>query len=239
MKIIVNNPRKYLTILTLIFCSQLSPLFASLSTGQTRSGRNMVELTVRDAKIVERALDYILTRAPRPNMPNEMDPSYPPINLGCDEILRVLCVIRNQNQKICDKLEDLQDQISILDMLIEFDNELLCSKIEVVEELIESSTDVLCSKIEVVEELINSSSDVLCSKFEIIEEDLEEIISVTDAIGNVNETAHEFGSCVDKPCIDDSQGSIIRLLKTILWELRGVFPAGTCATCDPIPPDGV
>lgn len=223
---VANNRQKYLTFLVFAFCSQLSPLIASLQTEQTRSGRNMVELSPQDARVVERALDYLLTRAPRPDMPNEMDPSYPPVDLSCDAILRVLCIIRNQNQKICDKIEDLQEQVSILDMLIEFDNEVLCSKIEVVEELIESSTDVLCSKIEVVEEDIEENNEIVCSK-------LEQLSSV---IGNVSETAYDFGSCVDKLCIDQSQGSIIRLLKTILWELRGAFPAGTCPNCIPIPP---
>ena len=318
MKIVANNTQKYLTTLVFVLCSQPGLFVASLQAEQTRSGRYTVELSAHDARLVERALHH-LVRAPRPDMPNESDPSFPPgADLNCDEIRRILCIIREQNKKICDKIIDLQEELSIHDMLMEFDHEVICSKIEVVEEELEKHNTVVCSKLEdleeqleehneivcskleeiqeeiesislvcdlaPLEELIESSTDVLCSKIEVVEEDLEEhntivcskleeisreiesltvicdvatleelietlqevvcskleiIESQTDAVGNICDTTHEFGSCVDRLCVDESKGSIIRWLKTILWELRGTFPDGTCTECIPIPPDGL
>ncbi len=291
MKIVANNVQKYLVTLIFVLCSQSGLFVTSLQAGQTRSGRDTVELSAHDARLVERALNY-LVRAPRPDMPNEMYPSLPPgDDLNCDEIRRILCIIREQNMKICDKIIDLQEELSIHDMIMEFDHEIICSKIEVVEEELEKHNTVVCSKlenlheeVEDLQEELEEHNEVVCSKLENLEEELEEhnevvcskleeisreiesltvacdlapleeliesttevicskleiIESQTDAVGNICETAHEFGSCVDKLCVDESKGSIIRWLKTILWELRGTFPDSTCAQCSPIPPDGL
>jgi len=91
-----NHKKYYRTIVAFVFCSQLGLFFISLQAEQTRSGRDSIVLSHRDAQLVERALHY-LVRAPRPDMPDESDPSFPLVDLGLDDIRRVLCTIREQN----------------------------------------------------------------------------------------------------------------------------------------------
>ncbi len=212
-----NYKKYYRTVLAFVLCSQ-SLFVVSLQAEQTRGGRDNVVLSPRDARLVERALNY-LVRAPRPDVPNESDPSFPIVDLGLEDIRRVLCTIREQNKKICDKIEDLQEELSIHDMLMEFDHENICSKLEILQE----NDEIICSKLEEM-----GGGTFIC-----------DTTTIQELIGDPCGTdAHEFGSCVDKQCVDESAGRIIRWLKTILWELRGTFPEGTCIqqdACIPIP----
>ena len=180
-------------------------------------GRGNVVLSPRDARLVERALNY-LVRAPRPDMPDESDPSLPPIvGFDLDGITRLLCTIREQNKKTCDNIEDLQEELSIHDMLMEFDHENICSKLEILQE----NDEAICSKLEEI-----ADTTFIC-----------DTTTIQEVLGDLRDTAHEFGSCVDKPCVDSSTGTVIRWLKTILWELRGTFPDGACkngAVCTPM-----
>ena len=214
-----NYKKYYRTILAFVVCSQ-SLLVVSLQSEQTRGGRDNVVLSQRDARLVERALNY-LVRAPRPDMPDESDPSFPIVDLGLDDIRRVLCTIREQNKKICGKVEDLQEELSIHDMLMEFDHENICSKLEILQE----NDETICSKLEEI-----ADATFTC-----------DTTTIQEILGDLCDTAHAFGSCVDKICVDHSGGSIVRWLKTILWELRGTFPPGTCVqpgeTCTLMPPD--
>ena len=219
MDVLAKSHKKYyLTTLAFVLCSQSLFIVSSLQAEQTRGGRDNVVLSPRDARLVERALNHLL-RAPRPDVPNEGDPSFPIVDLGLDDIRRVLCTVREQNKKICDKIEDLQEELSIHDMLMEFDHENICSKLEILQE----NDENICSKLE----------EILETTFTCDTATIEELIG-----DPCETTAHEFGSCVDKQCVDESAGSVIRWLKTILWELRGTFPQGTCnngAVCTPIP----
>jgi len=239
MDMLVKNHKKYYrTTLAFVLCSQVL-LVVPLQAGKTRAGRDNVVLSPRDARLVERALNY-LVRAPRPDVPNASDPSFPPVtgNLGLEEIRRVLCTIREQNKKICGKIEDLQEELSIHDMLMELDHENICSKLEILQE----NDEDICSKLEIIEEDLEEHNEVVCSKLEAISEEIENATFICDTttiqelIGDPCEAdAHRFGSCVDQECLNISAGSVLTWLKTILWELRGTFPINTCLECTPIP----
>ena len=84
-----------------------------------RDGELSVQISKEDAEVMERALEYMLHRAPRNDAPELGDAEFPGFDLDLDDIRRALCVIKNQLYKICNKLEDIQVDLSAHDELLE------------------------------------------------------------------------------------------------------------------------
>lgn len=84
-----------------------------------RSEESLVSISPKDAQVMERALEYLINRAPRADAPEFGDPEFPVLDVDFDDIRRALCVIKNQLRKICDKVEDIQVDLSAHDEFME------------------------------------------------------------------------------------------------------------------------
>lgn len=102
-----------------------------------RDDEAMIHLPQKDAALVEKALEYVLNRAPRQDAPQLGDPEFPVFDLDLSDIRRVLCIIKNQLRKVCDKLEDIQADLSAHDMFLED----CCSVIEDIDDKIGEKGD--------------------------------------------------------------------------------------------------
>ncbi len=86
---------------------------------RARRSDDAVMLSRKDAKVMERALEYVLNRAPRPDAPQLGDSEFPVSNFDFDDIRRVLCLIREQLDDVCDKVESLTDIVQDCCSIIE------------------------------------------------------------------------------------------------------------------------
>ncbi len=118
----------------------LAFIMSVMSMGTMFGGRDdeaMVYLPQKDAALVEKALEYVLNRAPRQDAPQLGDSEFPVFDLDLSDIRRILCTIKSQLSKVCDKLEDIQADLSAHDMFLED----CCSVIEEIEYKIGYKTD--------------------------------------------------------------------------------------------------
>ncbi len=97
-----------------------------------RGGEPFVQISKDDAQVMEKALEYMLHRAPRDDAPELGDIEFPGFDIDLDDIRRALCVIKSQLRKICAKLEDIQVDLSAHDELLED----CCSIIEEIDEVV-------------------------------------------------------------------------------------------------------
>ena len=97
-----------------------------------RDRESLVHISPKDAQVMEKALEYMLHRAPRNDAPELGDIEFPGFDIDLGDIRRALCVIKSQLRKICDKLEDIQVDLSAHDELLED----CCSIIEEIDEVV-------------------------------------------------------------------------------------------------------
>ncbi len=120
-----------------IFTFTLGTVMPLMMFGARNEDESMIQISQKDAETMERALEYVLHRAPRDDAPELGDAEFPVLDLDLEDIRRALCVIRGQLRKVCDKLEDIQVDLSMHDELLED----CCSIIEDIDDKIGNPYD--------------------------------------------------------------------------------------------------
>ena len=166
-----------------------------------RDDEAMVYLPQKDAALVEKALEYVLNRAPRQDAPQLGDPEFPVFDLDLSDIRRILCTITSQLRKVCGKLEDIQVDLSAHDMLLED----CCAVIEDIKVDFSVHDTKVCGKLEDIK-VDFSAHDML----------LEDCCSVIEEIDDkIGEKCDKHYGIPDGKYANDYKYTVIQWLKLI------------------------
>ena len=189
-----------------------------------------------DAEKLLQVLEKVLDRAARPDAPALSDPSCPPSNLDLldlEAIRRCVCIIKEQLKKVCSKLEQLDEDLSIHDAvicskLIDLDEDLsrhdrlVCSKLIDLDEDLSRHDTVICSKLIDLDEDLSRHDTVICSKLINLDEDLSrhDTVICSKLIDlDVDLSRHDVTICSKLEDLDDDLGDHDRRVCSKLVDL--------------------
>lgn len=111
----------------------LAFLGCSLLTAGKQDKEVYISLSQKDARVVEKALEFMLSRAPRPDAPDQSSPGYPQVDdlpsaISCDididDLRDALHSVKSKLRNIYKKIKKIDDHIGDLDEQCSLVNEL-------------------------------------------------------------------------------------------------------------------